>query len=409
MITDDDRYIELFKLQKLFGSSFSVSSDHNSDSIDNLYSNNTVNATIFLKPTDPEFDLSLLSPSDGIKVLICLNSDDSESNNPSGSITSSSEVTADALSQIQDGIHALSLVQSTPTSNCRYYQVNDVEDIKIENENLSDVAKRIIQKVLFDYIYKNRKVRKYVVYESLKFLDKNLVQIFSIAKSLPNQQPITTEESKNAVESPTSAKESETVKVETPWTLEEQKCLEDGLVRAKGITDVRQKWLFISKIVKTRTPDQCRKRFIRCRELLLKKNEATTEPEREEPALDRTAPLTLLGLDMKKISLAKIGTFILELSCIRCASQFEAHFIDTGEKTILYNDSCKKCNVTHRCEFATSLVFPSQPLVGRLSLINTNFKVCILERPLMFRILTMENLPLHVKTVIHSVKYVTLK
>lgn len=384
MITDDDRYIELFKLQKLFEDSFSICCDQKGGAIDKLYNRKTVNVSILLKPTDPEFDLSLLSPLYGIRLFICLHSGSNVLKDPSDRMKNGIDSPEDVPSRIEDGVQALSLVENTNSmKETMYYEVNEMEDIKVENEGLSNAAKKVIQKVLFDYISKNNRAKKYAVYESLKFLDKNLVQIFSIAKSLQNKQSNDSEEPQNAVGSPTSTdntvgpKSVNGVKLETPWTLEEQKCLEDGLVKAKGITDVRQKWLFISKIVKTRTPDQCRKRFIRCRELLLKKNEqviSQSVPQREEFASDRTAPLALLGLDMKKISLAKVGTFILELSCIRCTSNFEANFVDSGEKTILYNKNCEKCNIIHRCEFSASLIFPSQPIMGRLSLMNTNFK-----------------------------------
>uniref|UniRef100_A0A3B0N522 CHY zinc finger containing protein, putative n=1 Tax=Theileria annulata TaxID=5874 RepID=A0A3B0N522_THEAN len=369
---DDDCFLELFKLHKMFENSFHITNPKQDNSIEKVYNNDIISINILLKPTDPDFDRTILSINDGIKINLNLHR--VSVNNYPDSTTYPSE--DHRISNLNTNLDHLPNFQSDQCRSGTYYDVKDISDISIDDNTLSEHFKNSIRKVLLDYISKNSKLRKYVIYESLKFLDKNLLKIYTISESVRNSRtnnvPTQGTESKGGVEKNTTTKSANS---DNPWTLEEQKCLEDGLVRSKGISDPREKWLFISKMVKTRTPEECRKRFLRCREVLVKNNrtEEIKEPEQPTYSLDRTGSLSFSRLEMIKLSLGRIGTFSMDIVCLRCTDRFEVTLADLGEKTIIYSKNCQKCSVPIRCEFTPSLFFPSQLTFGNLSLLNSDF------------------------------------
>lgn len=53
------------------------------------------------------------------------------------------------------------------------------------------------------------------------------------------------------------------------WTEEEQRHLEEGLVQAASLTDQKEKWKAVAKVVGTRNARACAERFRHCRELAL--------------------------------------------------------------------------------------------------------------------------------------------
>ncbi|UKK00800.2 hypothetical protein MACK_000874 [Theileria orientalis] len=385
----DDCFVELFKLQKMFENSFHITGSSETNSIENVYNNDSVSLTIAFKPTDPDFDTSVFSTPEGIRIQLKLHrtytqkSLDSSTDPPQDRKSTTSNADSDHFTHPHDSENAET-----------YYSIEDMDDITVGDPKLSDVFRKSIKKVLFDFITRNQKLRKYIIYESLKFLDKNLVTIYNISNSLKtksgdnpvNNQPTQSSPQKKQVdnksESPNhscSSKSNDlpekTEKVELPWSLEEQKCLEDGLVRYKGTADPVERWVLISKLVKTRSPAECRKRFIRCREVLVKKNKPPEPPKQEPPSysLDKTGPLSFTGLEMTKLSLGMIGTFSMDVVCLRCAHRLEVTLADLGEKTIVYSRSCEKCAMSIRCEFTPSLFFPSQLTFGRLSMLNLDF------------------------------------
>nr|PVC49552.1 hypothetical protein MACL_00002872 [Theileria orientalis] len=385
----DDCFVELFKLQKMFENSFHIAGSSEANSIEKVYNNDSVSLTLLLKPTDPDFDASVLSTPEGIRIQLKLHrtytqkSLDSYTEPPQDRKSAATSAESDNFTHPND------------SENCEtYYSIEDADDITVEDPQLSDAFKKSIKKVLYDFITRNQKLRKYIIYESLKFLDKNLVTIYNISNSLktksgditasnqPTQPSLENKQVDHESESQNHSGSSKTnglseknEKVELPWTLEEQKCLEDGLVRYKGTADPVERWVLISKLVKTRSPAECRRRFMRCREVLVKKHKPP-EPEKQDPpsySLDKTAPLSFTGLEMTKLSLGMIGTFSMDVVCLRCAHRLEVTLADLGEKTVVYSRSCEKCAMPIRCEFTPALFFPSQLTFGRLSMLNLDF------------------------------------
>lgn len=219
-MNDDDCFLELFKLQKMFENSFHITNPKQENSIEKVYNNETVSINVLLKPTDPDFDKTILSINEGIKINLNLHR---------VSINNYPEFTREpsqdhGIPNLNSNLDHLPNYQNYQSRAGTYYEVKDISDISIDDDTLSEHFKNSIKKVLIDYISKNSKLRKYVIYESLKFLDKNLLKIYNISESVKSSRinNVVTEgtDSKNDLEKNTTPKSPN---LDIPWTLEEQK------------------------------------------------------------------------------------------------------------------------------------------------------------------------------------------
>ncbi|GAW80368.1 hypothetical protein, conserved [Plasmodium gonderi] len=66
------------------------------------------------------------------------------------------------------------------------------------------------------------------------------------------------------------------------WKLEEQTLLEEGLRVFKDLKNCPEKWKKVSEIVKTKSPDDCLKRFLYCRFIVMKEKQKIEKEKEEE-------------------------------------------------------------------------------------------------------------------------------
>ncbi|CRG99516.1 conserved Plasmodium protein, unknown function [Plasmodium relictum] len=172
------------------------------------------------------------------------------------------------------------------------------------------------------------------------------------------------------------------------WKTEEQALLEEGLRVYKNLKNCPEKWIKISEIVKSKNPDDCLKRFLYCRSIVLKekekmkkemeqmkekeeneKNEYKEENNKEiknseelEQDIDsddmninnniniKGKSLILNNVLLKNISMYKAVLLKLQLVCTRCCNTFEV--ISTTK-----DDSQLVCNCINCCNSAVIEIY----------------------------------------------------
>ncbi|KAK2197632.1 bifunctional Zinc finger [Babesia duncani] len=330
----DECYVELYKLQKLYGCTFHISNlDANSPVEGSLALTEVIkypNVVIkfILRPTDPDFDLSQLLPFDGILLKIAL------------------VRKICPISQIKKPTEEL----PNQSGNVESLHLASAEDIAIENENITTDIKNRIKRVIYGYTEKHCTTNKYVIYESLKFVDKYLRKIFQIVshtKPVPDNEVV--------------------------WSLQEQKSLEFALSRAKQITEPKEKWLFVANIVKTKNANECIRRFLRVRESIINKQQEPPPVPEYEPVFERNAPLRLVGLEVEAISVFTVINTMFQFSCSRCAENFDISLSFQEKKKTTFSKKCDKCNLTMSCEMMPKIAFNNQTEIFDVKLENCVF------------------------------------
>ncbi|ORM39633.1 Uncharacterized protein C18H10.09 [Babesia sp. Xinjiang] len=337
--TSDPAYIELFKLHKLFdaryrvllSSSESVSCYSEELSLEEAYRKEVVCASVFIRPTDPGFDLSVLGGDSGLRMSLTLHR--------------VSSVSLDS----SDGPHGP-------------YTIGHASDIAIESVSVSRGVKLVLKKVILTFMGKYVASEAYAVYECLKFVDRELCNIFALsAKSVTDA----------AVSSGCCDYDS--------WSLCEQKSLEIALGRTKSLLNPVERWSAVSSIVKTKSAEECRRRYQRCRDQLLNKSSEHKKaleglPDELQPVLSRSAALRFVDLDLSAISVFSVVSFVVQLSCRRCGDVFDSSISHVNSKAAVLSRCCANCHISHRIEFHPQLCFATQSVLGNLSLDNCHFK-----------------------------------
>nr|BAN65115.1 CHY zinc finger domain containing protein [Babesia bovis]BAN65499.1 CHY zinc finger domain containing protein [Babesia bovis] len=334
LVTSDRGYIELYKLEKLFGARFALSSavdQLDTVSIDDVYRNDSIIAHVVLRPTDPEFNISLLKGESCINLSLCLHR-----------------------------VPGVSL-----ESSHGYYTISQASDIDVKGDHLGRDVKLVLKKVILTFLGKYLTTTPYAIYECLKLVDRELCHIFEICGH----------SSKNTTDTSNSkVRESNG----DTWSLEEQKSLEFALGKTKGIPNATERWSAVAAIVKTKSADECRLRFQRCREQLLNKaNEHKKTlagmPAEYETVLARSDPLRLLSLELEAISVFNVVNIVVQLGCTRCSTAFDVILAHGDRKTAVMSRHCDKCNMAQLVEFQPEIAFASQPALGNLKLENCIF------------------------------------
>nr|BAN65163.1 CHY zinc finger domain containing protein [Babesia bovis] len=134
LVTSDRGYIELYKLEKLFGARFALSSavdQLDTVSIDDVYRNDSIIAHVVLRPTDPEFNISLLKGESCINLSLCLHR-----------------------------VPGVSL-----ESSHGYYTISQASDIDVKGDHLGRDVKLVLKKVILTFLGKYLTTTPYAIYE----------------------------------------------------------------------------------------------------------------------------------------------------------------------------------------------------------------------------------------------------
>ncbi|GFE55615.1 CHY zinc finger [Babesia ovis] len=357
LATEDGGYIELFKLQKLFEARFallpSIDPGYTADvPIEDAYRNDTVYATVLVRPSNPDFDHSWLNGDKGISMTLLLT-------------------------------RIIPAEDTRAIGGC--YSIKQASDIDASSSAIDREVKLVIKKAILTFMGKYIDSLPYTVYECLKFVDRELCNIYEIcgkainralgSSSVDGSSTSNQPSGGNAVN--TTPNSDCNTEVDT-WTLQEQKSLEFALGKTKGITNPAQRWAAVASIVKTKSAEECRRRFQRCRDQLRNKaseqKKALAEmPPEYQTVLARSDPLRLLDLELEKISVFNLLNFVAQLVCTRCTAVFDVGFSHGDKKTVVITRSCDNCHMAQRCEFQPVIAFGSQPTVGNLSLENCTF------------------------------------
>ncbi|CDR94809.1 CHY zinc finger domain containing protein, putative [Babesia bigemina] len=369
----DDGYVELFKLQRLFGATFSDCHGGAGSGeaaaqplpIEHAWCRGEVNAAVVLRPTDPAFPVACLGDDRAIAMRLTLRRQwpsEGASQELGAEKPACPADPGDAAPSADGGGAA-----PTPAS-C--YSVNAAADIAIDNASISHELKLVIKKVMLTFVSKYRASQRYVVYECLKFLDRELARIFALYGS---------QQSKKEAKEPAAAASATPSSDPDTWSLQEQKSLEFALAKTKSLADPAKRWAAVASVVKTKTAEECRRRFQRCREQLL--NKATEEhkslatmPKDFETVLAKSDELRLLELELEKVSVINVVSFVAQLACTRCEALFDATFAMGDKKTAVVQRSCSNCSMAQRGEFQPQIAFGTQPVIGRMSLENCVFR-----------------------------------
>ncbi|CRG96852.1 conserved Plasmodium protein, unknown function [Plasmodium gallinaceum] len=172
------------------------------------------------------------------------------------------------------------------------------------------------------------------------------------------------------------------------WKSEEQTLLEEGLRIYKNLKNCPEKWMKISEIVKSKNPDDCMKRFLYCRSIVLKEKEKMKKElekvkeieenekneykenskkgiknnEELEQDIDsddmninnniniKGKSLLLNNVQLKNISMYKAVSLKLQLVCTRCCNTFE---VTSTSK----DDSQLVCNCINCCNSAVIEIY----------------------------------------------------
>ncbi|GBE60041.1 CHY zinc finger containing protein [Babesia ovata] len=370
----DDGYVELFKLQRLFGATFSDCHEGAEAgeavvqplAIEQAWCRGAVKVALLLRPTDPAFPLASLGEDRAIPMTLTLHREwpsDSSAQEQGEEKPACPSDPGDSAPSADTGEAA-----SAPIS-C--YSMSGAADIVIDNASISHELKLVIKKVMLTFVSKYRSSQRYVIYECLKFLDRELVRIFALYGSQQN---------KKEVKEPTAAASTAPSSDPDTWSLQEQKSLEFALAKTKSLADPVKRWAAVASVVKTKTAEECRRRFQRCRELLL--NKATEEhkslvtmPKDFETVLAKSDELRLLELELEKVSVINVVSFVAQLACSRCEALFDATFTMGDKKTAVVQRSCSNCSMAQRGEFQPQIAFNTQPVIGRMSLENCVFRM----------------------------------
>lgn len=351
---EDDSYVELLKLQKLFEANFSLSPSHVDKTpsyitLEEAHLNDVVVMTLTLRPTDPDFNLSQLGNDKGVNLRLSLHRS-----------TTTCAAPPQSQSQTEAAPTATATVDSSAPTDGSCYTINGASDIDIRNENIPRDVKLVIKKALLAFLSKNHSIQRYAVYESLKFLDRELRHIFELC------------ESKRAKSDTPDA-------AETVWSLQEQKSLEFAISKTKGIADSNQRWAAVASVVKTKTAEECRRRFQRCREQLMNKvveesKAVTAMPAEYQTVLARSERLRLIELNLVKISVFNIVSFDAQLVCTRCESPFDVTIVQGEKKIVEIGRSCENCHMAQRLQFQPQIAFRDSSTIGNLSLENCLYR-----------------------------------
>ncbi|GIX65400.1 CHY zinc finger protein [Babesia caballi] len=265
----DDAYVELFKLEKLFEARFSLRSsiEGATDAPESPVAaqvaccHDSLEASVLLRPTDPGFSVANIGGESGIRMRLRLHRSQREAANKQPHPSQPAHPDT-AAKPTQAGVEGCGTAAAAPVAA---YVLQQASDIDIGNAAIAHDVKLVIKKVMLTFMTKYKTSQKYAVYECLKFLDRELCRIFEL------YGPRKGCAASNSSGGTTGGGNRDAGVADVTWSLQEQKCLEYALTKSKDLGDPAQRWAAVAKVVKTKTPEECRRRFQRCREQLLTK------------------------------------------------------------------------------------------------------------------------------------------
>ncbi|CXI36195.1 conserved Plasmodium protein, unknown function [Plasmodium berghei] len=175
-------------------------------------------------------------------------------------------------------------------------------------------------------------------------------------------------------------REEEKKKVKN-WKPEEQALLEEGLRVYKDLKNSPHKWEKVSQIVKTKNSDECLKRFLYCRFVIMKEKEKIekekTKEEKMENKIEENDELDqdidsddmdinnninvkgknilLKNVYMKNISLYKAVLLKFQLVCTRCCNTFDVTITSKDQPQLVCN--CTNCSSNAIVEVYRNICF----------------------------------------------------
>ncbi|XXQ39071.1 CHY-type domain-containing protein [Plasmodiophora brassicae] len=249
--------------------------------------------------------------------------------------------------------------------------------VTVNRDDMPPQICRTISQALNTYC--ERHVGRPMLIGALKWLDRNLVELFRLGNAVVNQ-----EHTRVAGAEPSSSV--------VHWSSAQQAQLESALARVPKLADVpaSERWERIASLVDGKSAQECMERFKQIRDALRREQERKERVQRIReniseiavdsgpvaddplpalPSVDESAPAGSIrvgfsSIQLINVSLVRVRLARFSLQCASCRANVDAELVPTQVKAV----TCGKCSSVVTCKFVFEMAHVANARIGSLSL-----------------------------------------